>query len=189
MNNSRVAELEALLFAYGEPLPLKKLKAILKISDEELEKTLAEFSTLLEGDTRGVYLVKHNDAAQLVTKPHFAELLETLLKEEFEESLTPAALETLSIICYAQPITRSEIDYIRGVNSSFTVRSLLIRGLVDRIPHPKRPHLYLYRPTLAILGHLGLKSVNDLPDYARLQDLVATLRKEPEVHLPPTTQL
>ncbi len=188
MTTSRVAEIEALLFAYGEPLPLKKLKTILKIEDEELEKSITEFSALLEGDARGVYLVRHHDTVQLVTTPGFAELLETLLKEEFEESLTPAALETLSIICYAQPITRSEIDYIRGVNSSFTVRSLLIRGLVERSSHPKRPHLYLYRPTLQILSHMGLKSIPELPDYARLQELAGTLRKEPETRPTPPAQ-
>lgn len=183
MITSRIAELEAMLFAYGEPVPLKKIALILKMNEAELREALAAMKEELAREARGLFLTMSDDAVQLVTKPRFETVLNALLKEEFQETLTPAALETLSIICYAGPIARSEIDYIRGVNSSFTVRSLLVRGLVERSPHPQRPHLYLYRPTLKMVHHLGMQSVRDLPEYDRLQSLVATLRGAPEEHI------
>jgi segregation and condensation protein B len=83
----------------------------------------------------------------------------------------------LSIISYAGPITRADIEYIRGVNSSFTVRSLLMRGLIEREVDPKRANAYIYSASFDLLRHLGLSNNEDLPEYQKYKDLVAHLHK------------
>ena len=87
------------------------------------------------------------------------------MKSEFSEELSRAAIETAAIIAYQGPITRAEIEYVRGVNSSFILRGLLMRGLVERIENPKDARSYLYRISFDFLKHLGLTKIEDLPQY------------------------
>ncbi len=173
-----ISKLEALLFIYGEPLEPKKLAKILGVKESEVSAGLDLLKNELGRDERGLVLMEDKEKIQLVTKPEFSKLLEDITKQEFTESLTPAALETLSIIAYAGPISRADIEYIRGVNSSFIVRALLMRGLVDRSVDPKRSNTYLYSTSFELLRHLGLTKNSDLPDYSKYKELVAHMHEE-----------
>ena len=101
------------------------------------------------------------------------------MKETLNENLTPAALETLALVSYVGPVSRSEIEYIRGVNTAFTLRNLLIKGLVQRSSDPKRGNVYLYKPSLDLLKFLGLPKIEDLPDYEKFKELIQKFRQEP----------
>ena len=174
--NKLIPQLEALLFIYGEPMEFKKIAKILKATEEEVKSAADLLGEELRGDQRGLFLVRDKEKIQLTTKPDFSSLLETVIKEELNENLTPAALETLSIIAYAGPLTRAELEYIRGVNSTFTVRNLLIRGLIERAPDPKRGNVFLYNPTLEFLKHLGVAQAGDLPEYEKFKSLIEKMR-------------
>lgn len=174
--NSLMPQLEALLFIYGEPMEFKKIAKTLKATEEEVKGAADLLAEALRGDQRGLFLVRDKEKIQLTTKPDFSSLLETVIKEELNENLTPAALETLSIIAYAGPLTRAELEYIRGVNSTFTVRNLLIRGLIERAPDPKRGNVFLYSPSLEFLKHLGVAQAGDLPEHAKFKALIEKMR-------------
>ncbi|MHB9019910.1 MAG: SMC-Scp complex subunit ScpB [Minisyncoccota bacterium] len=157
-----LAKIEAVLFAYGEPISIERLGKILKITPLELETALKDLEIELSKQERGIVLIKNSEKIQLATKPELTSLLEDIIKQEFTEDLTPTALETLSIIAYAGPISRADIEYIRGVNSSFTIRNLLLRGLVERTIDPKRANAYIYNASFDLIKRLGILKVEDL---------------------------
>jgi segregation and condensation protein B len=171
------SKLEALLFIYGEPIPMKKVATILGISAEEAATAVAELKKALADQARGIAVLEYQGAVQLVTKPDYAELLGSVLKQELNESLTAAALETLAIIAYAGPVSRADIDYIRGVNSSFTVRALLLRGLITRTPDPTRGNSFMYAVSNECILHLGLEDLRQLPEFEKFSALAKTLRQ------------
>jgi len=171
------SKLEALLFIYGEPLPMKKVATILGVSPEEAAAAVADLKKALADAGRGLTVIEYQGTVQLVTKPDYAELLGSVLKEELNESLTAAALETLAIIAYAGPVSRADVDYIRGVNSSFTVRALLLRGLITRTPDPVRGNSFMYAVSMECLQHLGLESLAQLPEFEKFSALAKTLRQ------------
>lgn len=167
-----IAALEALLFIHGEPVTYKKIAAVLGVEKEEAETIAGELGKRLEDGGRGLQLVSDREKVQLATKPAWNGILESFVKEELTEDLTPASLETLSIISYLGPITRVKIEYLRGVNSSVILRSLMIRGLIERFQDPEHPMGFLYRPTFDAMKHLGIKQKEDLPDFAKFQELL-----------------
>jgi len=170
MSNS--ASLEALLFVYGEPVEIKRAAKILGISEKEVEESAAILASEYESSGRGLFLLKNESKLQLATKPELSKILSRLVEEEFEEDLTAAATETISVIAYAGPISRSHIEYIRGVNSSFILRSLMMRGLVERSADPRRQNIYLYSVSFDLLKKLGLDSSEKLPDYKKYRDMI-----------------
>ena len=157
------AKLEALLFWKGESVTAKKLATFLKVSEEEVNRALETLEEKLSG--RGIVLIRNNDEVMLGTSPEMSSVIEELTKEELTRDLGKAGLETLSIVLYKGPIKRSQIDYIRGVNSNFILRNLLIRGLVEKIQAPDDQRAFLYRPTIEHLAHLGIIKIEDLPEY------------------------
>lgn len=165
--------IEAMLFIHGEPMEIKKITKLLNCSEEEVRISLNGLAEDLKNSSRGLFLIFKEDRVQLATKPELAPLVESFVKSEFEESLTPAALETLSLIAYLGPISRAKIDYLRGVNSSYSVRNLLLRGLVERSSDPQRGNVYLYQLSFDLLKHLGISSIKDLPEYQKFKDLAA----------------
>lgn len=168
-----IGKLEAILFTYGEPVEIKDLAKRLKISEEECQKILADYKTeLTNNPNRGLTLIQNNEKVQLATKPDFQKDVEDFIKEEFREVLTPAALETLAIVAYLGPVTRTTIDQIRGVNSSSILRNLLIRGLVERLTDIQKGNVYLYRVSNEFLKHLGLTSREELPEFQNYKDLL-----------------
>ena len=170
------AQLEALLFIYGEPLALAKIAEILTITKEQVAQAVQELDEHLKTTNSGLALMTLGDSIQLATRPEFSTLLEKVVKSELNESLTPAALETLSIIAYASPISRAEIDYIRGVNSSYTLRALSMRGLIDRASDPKRGNAYVYGPSFDLLKHMGVARIEALPEYEKFRALAMSIK-------------
>lgn len=170
------AAIEALLFIYGEPITAKKIGQLLGVSEAEVHTAIAMLEQSLASGSRGLTIMHHDNQFQLATKAAFSPLVEQVMKAELRETLTPAALETLSIVAYGAPMTRSEIDFIRGVNSSFILRSLLIRGLVQREADPKRANSFIYKPSLDLLKYLGVSRAEDLPEYEKFSELAKKVR-------------
>lgn len=164
-----VAKIEAFLFARGEAIQISALSEILGVSEMEIESALRELEKNYAGEGRGLVLLRSpQEGVALGTKPIFGEDLKKIFSGELRQELTPAALEALAIIAYRGPISRPEIDAIRGVNSIFMIRNLMIRGLVGRAPDEKRPNLWRYEVTLDCLKMLGISRKEDLPDFMEL---------------------
>jgi segregation and condensation protein B len=164
--------IESILFVSGEPIELLKLARITDATEVEVENALAKLSEEYVAG-RGLRIIKIKDTIQLATNPDNAEFVAELIKSEIQENLSQAALEVLSIVAYRGPISRAEIEAIRGVNCSFTLRALLIRGLIDRTENIKDNRRYLYNISFDFLKKLGMDSVEKLPDWE-------TLNKKPE---------
>lgn len=163
MNNSISQKIEAILFWKAEPVSVKKLAQLLEIKDVEIREGLAQLKNNLQN--RGLALVETDEEVMLGTAKELSPLIERLTKEELTRDLGKAGLETISIVLYQGPISRADIDYIRGVNSQFIVRNLLIRGLVERIDNPQDARSFLYKPALQLLSHLGISNIKDLPEF------------------------
>ena len=170
--DKKLASLEALLFIHGEPLSYKKIEAVLGLKKDEIEAVVAELKKQLEQSGRGLQLITDKEKMQLTTKPEFNKILEDFVKEEITEDLSPASLEALAIVAYLGPISRPRIEYLRGVNSSVILRSLSIRGLIERMPDPAHSSGFLYRTTFDLMKHLGIKEKEELPEFEKFQDLL-----------------
>ena len=159
--------IESILFFKGEPVTVERLSEITGRKTDEVEEAI----NVLEKElvNRGVVLMRKGDEVMLGTRSEAGPTIERLIKEELHRDLGRAGLETLSIILYLGPVPRSEIDYIRGVNSSFIIRNLLIRGLVERTENPKDKRSFIYKPTFELLSYLGIKKTEDLPEYETLK--------------------
>jgi segregation and condensation protein B len=182
--DQKLASLEALLFIHGEPLSHKKIEAVLQLESGECDVLIEELKKKLEDGARGLQLVSDREKVQLATKPEFNRILEDFVKEEMTEDLTPASLEALSIVAYLGPISRAKIEYLRGVNSMVILRSLMIRGLVERFPDPEHPSGYLYQPTFELMKHLGIAQKEHLPEYQKFQELLKVFEASGENNLP-----
>lgn len=150
---------------------LKAKEGQLNFSGLNAESVLARLKDIQSEygqNGRGLRLVEKDGEWQMASAPENSEIVGNLIKSEFEEDLTKASLETLAIVAYKSPVSRAEIDNIRGVNSSFILRNLLIRGLIERIDNPRDARSYLYRPSFDFLKHLGLSKIEDLPNYGEL---------------------
>jgi segregation and condensation protein B len=160
-------KLEALLFVAAEPVAPTQLATALDVSPSVIERGLNELGASLA--TRGLRLQRHAGRVQLTTAPQLAELIERFLGLEATTHLSRAALETLAIIAYQQPVTRPQIDSIRGVNSDSMMKSLLNKGLIlesGRADGPGRPILYSTTPEF--LQHFGLNSILEMPPLTPL---------------------
>lgn len=171
-SEAHIAALEALLFIHGEPLTTQKIAKLLHITEEDAEAAVQAFGTTLGAQDRGLTLVRSGKAVQLATKPAFGEVLANVMKEEFAEELTPASVETLAVVAYFGPLSRARVEVIRGVNSSFTLRNLLLRGLLERTPDPERPFSFLYTPSFAFLRHMGITQKEELPEHEKFTALL-----------------
>ena len=162
-------KLEAMLFVAAEPVTTSQLAAALDVSNSVVERGLNELGASLA--SRGLRLQRHAGRVQLTTAPELAELIERFLGLEATSHLSRAALETLAIIAYQQPVTRPQIDAIRGVNSDSMMKSLLNKGLIlesGRADGPGRPILYSTTPEF--LQHFGLNSILEMPPLARSEE-------------------
>jgi len=168
------SKIEAILFVKGEPVKIKQLARLLEVSVEEIKEAVKILEKKLSD--RGLQLIFKEDEILLGTRSVLGPLLEKIQKEELNKELSKAALETLAIILYQNPqgVTRSEIDYIRGVNSSFILRNLAIRGLVEKVPHPFDKRTFVYKASSDLLAYLGVSKIEDLPDYALVQEKLAS---------------
>lgn len=158
--------IEALLFSRSEPWTVSDLAKALDKAVEETQEGIKELESQLEG--RGLALLRADDTVTLGTHPEAHAILQKLYKEEMSKGLSKASIETLSIVMYGTEVTRGKIDYIRGVNSGFILRSLLVRGLIERKVYPKDKRNFMYVPTIDLLASFGVQNVEALPDYARI---------------------
>lgn len=159
-------QLEAMLFVAAEPVATAQLATALDVAPSVVERALNELDQALS--SRGLRLQRHAGRVQLTTAPELAELIERFLGLEATTHLSRAALETLAIIAYQQPVTRPQIDSIRGVNSDSMMKSLLHKGLIlesGRADGPGRPILYSTTPEF--LQHFGLNSILEMPPLAK----------------------
>jgi segregation and condensation protein B len=166
-------KLESILLFKGQPVPFKELAKLLETDEGAIKSTARDLAKEFEG--RGMTVVMNEHECELVTSPAAGELLSSLQKQESETDLSSATLETLSIVLYMGPIARSMIDYVRGVNSQFTIRTLLIRGLIEKDPHSKTPK---YIASLDTIKYLGLNKTDELPNYADVKSSIAEFINE-----------
>jgi segregation and condensation protein B len=160
--------IESLLFISDEPIAVGKLAKLCEVDMGELESALLSLEADYGAQVRGLAIIKIRDLIQLTTKADNAEIVAKMLKSEIQENLSQAALEVLAIIAYRGPISRAEIESIRGVNCSFTLRALSIRGLIDKIENIKDSRRYLYNISFDFLKKMGVESVEKLPDWDKL---------------------
>ncbi len=157
------AKIESILFYKGEPVAIKELASLLKETTEDIVAAVDVLRNRLTGT--GLALIENENDIGLFTSPEASVLIDEMRKDELSKELSKASLETLSIILYGTNVTRGDIDYIRGVNSSFIVRNLLVRGLIERKEHPSDARKNIFIPSLALLAYMGVREVTDLPDY------------------------
>ncbi len=169
MNNLE-SKIEAVLFWKGEPLSRKKLATTLNASEAEINEGIEKLKENLVG--RGVVLQEKENEVALGTSGEMSKLFEDLQKEELNKELSKATLETLSIVLYKNGVSRAEIDYIRGVNSSFTLRALSVRGLVEKTTDTKDNRRYIYKPTFELLSFMGITKIEELPDYVEVNNSI-----------------
>lgn len=163
-------KIEAILFYRGEPISRNKLSEILKVGQTEINESISLLKESLK--ERGIVLVEKDNELMLGTSPEFSDLISDLQKEELNKDLSKASLETLSILLYKNGASRAEIDYIRGVNSSFILRALAIRGLVDRIVDKEDTRRFIYKPSFDLLAYMGVKSIEELPEYSDINNSI-----------------
>ena len=160
------AVLEGLIFLSGnEGITIDDIAKVTELNIDEVKTILDELKSDLENSERGIKLVILGNHYKFTTKEEHKEYYKKLVDSELDSNLSQSALETLAIIAYNQPITRIEIDEIRGVNSTYVMRKLLIKGLIEDIGRselPGRPKQYIV--TDLFLDHFGLESTDDLPD-------------------------
>ena len=158
-------QIEAYLFFKGEPMTIKEIAKDLKVTEDEVISAIENLEKQHTTEKRGIVLVQYDGVVTLGTHPDTSGVITQLTKEELQRDLGKSALETLTIILYQGPITRSKIDHIRGVNSNFILRNLLMRGLVSRVPDPSDERSFVYTPSLDLLTHLGVTKIEELPEF------------------------
>lgn len=174
------SQILSILFVAGKPVSMKELSEVLEITEDELKLDVGELAA--SNQTSGIILLAHNNKLQLASNPENSSLVKKFLSLELREKLTDPALETLAIILYRQPVSKAEIENIRGVNSQYTLRHLLIRGLIEKIQSASDKRMQLYKTTLEFMQHLGIKDVKELPDF---EELTKNITLTPSSDQPP----
>lgn len=168
-NIDNVTILESLLFIYGREISFAKIAELLSLSDDEVIDVVKSLQKEYESRNNcGLRVLIQNEELQMVTHPDSANVIEQITKKELEGPLTPVAMEVLAIIAYRGPINKIDIEAIRGVNCSFTLRNLKRRGLIEQSKNENNKRLQKYQTTIDFLRVLGVKSVSDLPEYTEL---------------------
>ena len=161
--------IEGLLFAAGEAVSVDRIADILEIGEEEAEAAVVRLADKYGSERRGIHVIRVEDSYQMCTRPEFHGYIARLAQPKKSQSLSGAALEVLAVIAYKQPVTRSVIEEIRGVNCDGSVNKLLERGLIEekgRLDAPGRP--ILFGTTGAFLKCFGLASLSELPEVEAL---------------------
>ena len=153
-------QIESILFYRSTPIRKVSLQKALEANDQDFHEALTALTTRLKSGA--IRLLETKDTVALVTAPEVSGLINRFRKAELQKDIGRAGAETLAIVLYRSPITRSEIEAIRGVSSSYIIRSLLIRGLIEKNTDNKRP---TYQITSNLLMHLGITGKSELPNY------------------------
>lgn len=158
-----VQKIESYLFYTGEPVAVKKLAKVFEVSEDDIHNALQQLEQLLSG--HGIILIKNGDEVLLATHPEMGSMILDIKKQELSDPLSKGALETLAIILYKNGATKPEIDFIRGVNSGFMLRNLLMRGLIEKIDNPEDKRVAKYQGTFDTLKFLGIAHISELPHF------------------------
>ena len=156
--------IEAILFVSGEAVRIPELAKALRISEEELEQCLNEISDEYDYGQRGFLLKRFGEKVQLATRPLYAEDVVRMLQPVQQQNVSQAAMETLAVVAYKQPVTRGEVEQIRGVKCDYSLQSLISKGLIQEAGRKDtigRPILYV--TTDAFLSHFGIRGLEELP--------------------------
>lgn len=156
-------KIEGYLFYTGESVAVKKLAKVFEVSENEIGDAVTMLQENLAG--HGIVLMKNGDEVLLATHPEMGDTILSIKKQELSDPLSKSALETLTIILYNNGATKPEIDFIRGVNSGFMLRNLLVRGLIEKIQNPDDQRVTKYQATFDTLKYLGVTTVEDLPQF------------------------
>lgn len=170
MDNIKYA-VEGILFAAGEPVKLAQLAIALEVDTKVIEEAVLELKEEYNTSHRGFTIINVDDGFQICSRPEYYSYIQVILGEQRRQALSNAAMETLAIIAYKQPVTKSGIEYIRGINSDGAVNRLVERGLVEergRLNAPGRP--ILYGTTVDFLRCFGLNNLDELP-YVDLEKI------------------
>lgn len=168
MNNLISKKIVAILFFSGDSLSVSELATRIDVSEEEIVHSMNELQQKLQ--EVGLSLNTLNNTYSLTTHADVADFINVVRKKELQSSLSPAAIETLALILYRQPIRKIDIDYIRGVNSQFILRNLFAKGLITREKDHTDERSHIYKGTLALLEFLGVEDISKLPDYEKIRE-------------------
>ena len=159
--------LESLLLASGKALTYKEASKLLECQEEDIKKILPQLEEKFNRADSGIHILVNNQKIQFVSNPDNIQVLKDYFQDELSGDLSKPSLETLTIIAYRQPVSKEELEQIRGVNCSMIIRNLLIRGLIEE-SNEKDSLTTNYSITMDFLRHMGLSSVKELPDYDKL---------------------
>lgn len=173
------SQILSILFISGKPVSLKELGDALEVDADKIREAIS--ALVADNHASGIIVLANNDRLQLATNPDNSPAVKRFLALELREKLSDAALETLAVIAYRQPVSKAEIENIRGVNSQYTIRQLLIRGLIEKTLSTTDRRMQLYKTTHEFMMHMGLKDMKDLPDFEEIT-------KQIEIPAPPTGQ-
>jgi len=165
--NALSAKIESLLFLKTKSVSIGAIARALSEKKDAVEQAVADLMETRNVAESGIHVVQSDEGLVLVTNPAFGDLLAEQIKEDRQSELTRPQLETLTIIAYRGPITKAEIEHVRGVNCSLIVRNLLVRGLIEERDDEVRL-LPVYSLTSDMVRHLGIHSLQELPDYEAL---------------------
>lgn len=194
MNLSPTASrIESILFVSGDPVSVSRLAEVLRISEGEIGEAIDELEHSYRDASRGLSLLGKDGQILLSSHPEHAPFVERFLRIEREGPLSRASLETLSLVAYRGPVSQADVDSIRGVNSSMSLRNLLMRGLVERRENPDDARGYIYSVSFSFLESLGISHVSMLPQYeslskdSRIPDASRVEANSDDAPLPSTT--
>lgn len=178
-----LSALEAVLFACGEPVPIARISLVFEISEEEVISLYKKLSENYEKNASGIRLIRIENSLQLCSAPEHSNTISKIIEHRQAPKLSVPALEALSVIAYFQPVTRAYIEQIRGVDSTYTVNSLIEKGLIEisgKLDAPGRPSLLVTTP--GFLRVMGISSLDELPKLPEmnLPDGIEKLREEIE---------
>lgn len=189
MNKDKIPyAIEGILFAAGEPVKTAKLAAVLEIDIQAVEEAVRILKYEYDTQERGFMIIDIDEGYQICSRPEYYDYIQIILGEQRRQALSNAAMEALAIIAYKQPVTRGQVEYIRGVNSDSAINRLSERGLIEECGHldaPGRP--ILYRTTQIFLRCFGLSTPKDLPelDLSKLspeyEQLSIAMDENPEI--------
>ena len=163
-----ISKLETILFVASKPISIKKISKVLKIDTKEALDLMGELQAKYNHSSSGIIILQNSDQYQMTSSPDNRESAESFLKSEVSGELTRPQLETLTVVSYCGPITKPELEQIRGVNCSLILRNLMLRGLVKEVSTAGL--LSAYQVTMNYLRHLGIKDISELPNYDKLKN-------------------
>ncbi len=176
-----IAAIEAIIFAAGYPMRYEKIASSLSLSEGDVRKYVSELAEKYESDEHGIKVLMFDQTCQFCTKEQFGTYIREALGIKRGGNLSASSMEVLAIVAYNQPVTRSFVDLVRGVDSSYAMNSLIDKGLIDcsgRLEAPGRP--MLYSTTDKFLRVFGISSVNELPKV----ELLRTSSEQMEISIP-----